>query len=115
MRIKRGTTKKQKRRKVLKRAKGFRLSYSKLYRRAKETLLHSGQYAYNHRQKKGAQYRKLWIKRINAALSEYGLSYSKFQNLLKKAKIELNRQVLAELAVNEKDTFKAIVEKVKVK
>lgn len=113
MRIKRGKTKRQKHKKVLKAAKGYRLSYSKLYRRAKEALLHAGQYSYAHRKKRANDFRKLWIQRINGALTEYDLSYSKFINLLSKDKIELNRKMLAELAVEEPEAFRAVVEKVK--
>jgi len=113
MRVKRGKVKKKKHKKVLKQAKGYRLTYSKLYRRAKEALLHAGQYSYNHRKKRGNEFRKLWIQRINGALKSYDLSYSKFINLLKKKKVALNRKMLAELAVNEPEVLKAIVEKVK--
>lgn len=113
MRIKRGKAKRQKHNKVLKLAKGYRLSYSKLYRRAREARLHAGQYSFADRKKRQNQFRKLWIKRINAALSEYGISYSQFINKLKAAKIELNRKVLAEMALNQPEAFKAVVEKVK--
>jgi large subunit ribosomal protein L20 len=115
MRIKRGKTKKQKHSKILKKAKGYRLSYSKLYKRAREALMHAGQYAYAHRKKRAGDMREIWIERINGALHTYNLSYSKFINLLKTAKIGLNRKMLAELAVNEPDTFKAVVEKVQMK
>lgn len=113
MRVKRGKVKRKKHKKILKAAKGYRLSYSKLYRRAKEAVLHAGQYSYAHRKKRGNEFRKLWIQRINGALSQYDLSYSKFINLLKKQKIELNRKMLSELAINQPEAFKAVVEKVK--
>lgn len=112
MRVKRGKLKRRKHKKVLKAAKGYRLSYSKLYRRAKEAVLHAGQYSYNDRRKRGNQFRRLWIQRINGALNQYNLSYNKFINLLKKSKIELNRKMLSELAIKEPNTFKAVVEKV---
>jgi large subunit ribosomal protein L20 len=113
MRVKRGKVKSRKHKKILKRAKGYRLSYSKLYKRAKEAVLHAGQYSYAHRKKRANEFRKLWIQRINGALSKFDLSYSKFINLLKKNKIELNRKMLSELAINEPEVFKAVVEKVK--
>ncbi len=112
MRIKRGTTKKSKRRKILRRAKGYRLSYSKLYHRAKEALLHAGQYSYAHRKKRGGEFRKLWIQRINAALDKHNLSYNKFIYLLKVNKIELNRKVLSELALEYPEVFVKLVETV---
>jgi len=113
MRIKRGKIKRQKHKKVLKAAKGYRLSYSKLYRRAKEALMHAGQYSYNDRKKRSNQFRKLWIQRINAALGNYDMKYNQFINKLKKAKIEINRKMLSELAIHHPDTFGEIVKKVK--
>ena len=113
MRIKRGKIKRRKHKKVLKAAKGYRLSYSKSYKRAREAALHAGQYSHAHRQKRGNDFRRLWIKRINAALTEYGMKYNTFISGLKKAKIELNRKVLADLALDHKDEFKAVVEAVK--
>lgn len=113
MRVKRGLNKKRKHKKVLKAAKGYRMSYSKLYRRAKEALMHAGQYSYAHRRRRSNEFRKLWIQKINGALSEYGLPYSIFISRLKSNKIELDRKVLADLAQNAPETFKAIVEKVK--
>lgn len=113
MRVKRGKTKKAKHKKVLKQAKGFRLSYSKLYRRAKEALLHSGQYSYNHRKKRKAQFRRLWIERINAGLSNHSISYSKFIDALNKRNIKLNRKMLAELSLNNPDVFDEVVKAVK--
>ena len=113
MRIRRGLAKKRKHKSTLKAVKGYRLSYSKLYRRAKEALLHSGQYSYNHRRKRPGQFRKIWIQRINAALQIYDIKYSQFISKLKKAKIEIDRKMLAELAVSHENEFKAIVEKVK--
>ncbi len=112
MRIKRGKVKNKKHKKVLKRAKGYRLSYSKLYKRAKEALMHAGAYSYAHRKKRGNDFRRLWIQRINAALDKYDIKYSRFINLLKKKKIEINRKMLSELAIHEPDIFKQIVEKV---
>lgn len=113
MRVKRGTIKKQKHNKVLKQAKGYRLTKSKLYRRAKEQLLHSGSYSYAHRKKRGADKRRLWIIRINAALNESDLNYSRFIKNLKDKKIILDRKVLADIALNEPEVFNKIVQEVK--
>ena len=110
MRVKRGLNKKRKHKKVLKEAKGYRLSYSKNYRRAKEALLHAGQYSYNHRKKRQSQFRRAWIQRINAALTEYHIKYSTFISNLKTKKVELDRKVLAGFALDYPETFKAIVE-----
>lgn len=112
MRIKRGKNKNKKHNKVLKQAKGYRLSYSKLYRRAKEAVLHAGQYSFAHRRKRAGQFREIWILRISAALKEYGMKYSVFINALKVNKIDLNRKMLAELALNNKDAFAEIVKSV---
>ncbi|MFQ5492714.1 MAG: 50S ribosomal protein L20 [Candidatus Dojkabacteria bacterium] len=113
MRVKRGATKNKKHKKVLKAAKGYRLSYSKLYRRAKEALLHAGQYSFAHRRKRQGQYRRLWIERINAALSDKDIKYSQFISKLKGEQIELNRKVLADLALNHEEVFAQIVKAVK--
>jgi large subunit ribosomal protein L20 len=109
MRIKRGTTKHARHRKVVNAAKGYRLSYSKLYKRAKEAGLHAGQYSFNHRKKRASQFRELWITRINAALTQYNLKYNKFIQALTTNKIELNRKMLAFLALDEAKTFAEIV------
>src|SRR3989344_8745801 len=98
MRIKRGINKHRKHKRILAAAKGYRLSYSKLYKRANEAVLHAGQYSFNHRRKRTSQMREVWIERIGAALQEYGLKYSRFIKALKDKKIELNRKMLAELA-----------------
>lgn len=113
MRVKRGKVKSRKHKKVLKAAKGYRLSYSKLYKRAKEALMHAGQYSYNDRKKRGNQFRKLWIQRINAALGKYDMKYNQFINKLKKAKIEINRKMLSELAIHYPNVFEEIVKKAK--
>ncbi|MFC1780434.1 50S ribosomal protein L20 [Patescibacteria group bacterium] len=113
MRVKRGKVKRRKHKKILKLAKGYRLSYSKNYRRAKEAVLHAGQYSYNDRKKRPNDFRRLWIQRISGALDSYDINYSRFINGLKKAKIEVNRKMLSELAINEPDVFKAIVETIK--
>lgn len=115
MRVKRGEGRRKKHKKVLSLTKGFRMSYSKLYKRAKEALLHAGQYSLADRRKRGGQFRRVWIKRINAALEPFDMSYSKFISSLKKSKIELDRKVLADLALDHSEEFKAVVEATKSK
>ena len=106
-----GTVRHRRHKKVLKLTKGFRGANSRLYKRAKEALLHSGQYAYIGRKLRKRDIRKLWIERINAGLHQINqqFNYSRFINNLKKSNIALNRKVLSELAVNDFDTFKEIV------
>ena len=111
MRVKTGPTRRKRHKKVLKRTKGFRMTKGRLYKVSKEADLHAGQYAFAGRKRRKRDFRRLWITRINAALTEYNLSYSKFINGLKKAKIELDRKILADLAVSDPKVFKAIVEK----
>jgi len=100
-------------RKFLKRAKGFKQARRVRIQVAKEALLHAGQYAYHGRKLRKRDLRNLWIIRLNAAVREEGLSYSKFIASLKRAKIELDRKILADIAVNDPSTFKKIVEIVK--
>lgn len=104
-RVKRGNTRHARHKKVLKLAKGYRASNSKLYRVANEQLLHSMYYSFAHRRKKKGDFRKLWITRINAAARMNGLSYSTMIHGLKKAGVDVNRKVLAELAVNDIAAF----------
>lgn len=108
MRIKRGVNANKKRVKIRKLAKGYRGSKSKLFRVAREAVMKSGNYAYVGRKQKKRDMRALWIARINAGAREYGMSYSKMMHGLKLANIELNRKVLADLAVNNKDAFKDV-------
>lgn len=115
MRVKTGIIRRKKHKKVLKRTKGFRMTKGRLYKVSKEADLHAGQYAYNGRKLRKRRFRRLWIQRINAALSESGLKYSHFINLLPKAKIELNRKILADLAISDPEAFAQIIEKVKKK
>lgn len=89
------------------------MTKGRLYKVSKEADLHVGQYAYMGRKLRKRDLRKLWIQRINAALSQFDLKYSRFINLLKKAKIELNRKILADLAISDPKTFAQIVEKAK--
>ena len=109
MRVKRGLTKHRRHKKVLKAAKGYRLSYSKLYKRAHEAGMHAGQYSFAGRKKRAGQFREIWIARINAALHKFGIKYSKFIKLLSDNKIELNRKILAYLAIDQEKTFEEIV------
>ena len=112
-RVKRGVTAKARHKKVLKKAKGYYGARSRVYRVAKQAVIKAGQYAYRDRKQRKRQFRSLWIIRINAAAREHGLSYSVFMNALKKANIEMDRKVLADLAVHDKVGFAAIVEKAK--
>ena len=95
--------------KILKLAKGYRGSLSKLYRPAHQAVLHAGCNAYRDRRLKKRDFRKLWILRINAALDAQGISYASFMGQMKKKNIELNRKVLAELALNKADVFDQVV------
>ena len=113
MRIKRGVNAVKKRRKILKAAKGYWGAKSKLYRIAREAVMKSQNYAYVGRKNKKRQFRQLWIARINAGARMNGLSYSRFMNGLKMQGINLNRKVLADLAVNDSAAFAALCEKAK--
>jgi len=110
MRIKRGVTATKKHKKILKRAKGYRLSYSKLFRRANEALLHAGQYSFAHRRRRGSDKRREWIKIIASGLYGTGVSYSKFMHGLKTNNIELDRKVLANIAQTNPEHFAVLVE-----
>ena len=111
MRIKRGVNAIKKRRKILKQAKGYWGAKSKLYRVARQAVMKSQMYAYVGRKNKKRDFRQLWIARINAAARQTGLSYSKFMYGLKKTRIDLNLQVLADLAVNDRASFAALAQK----
>ncbi|MFC1727210.1 50S ribosomal protein L20 [Patescibacteria group bacterium] len=113
MRIKTGPTRKKRHDKVLKRTKGMRMTKGRLYKVSKEADLHAGQYAFVGRKLRKRDFRQLWIIRINAALTSHQLSYSKFINKLKKAKIDLNRKMLADLVTADPKVFSQIVNKVK--
>ena len=108
-RVKRALNAQKKRRTVLKASKGYRGQRSRLYRKAKEQTLHSANYAYNDRRKRKNDFRKLWIVRINAACRAEGLTYNRFMQGLKIAEVDVDRKVLAELAVNDDATFAALV------
>ena len=109
MRIKRGVTKKQKHKKVLQNAKGYRLSYSKLYRRAKQNLLHAGAYSFAHRKRRRSQKRNEWVKVISAGLVGSGISYSKLIAGMKKNNVEIDRKNLAEMIVSNRGHFDKVV------
>src|SRR5438045_9295172 len=112
-RVKRGTKRRAKRRKILERASGYFLTKSKLYRSAKESVERGLKFAYSGRKQKKRQYRSIWIVRINAAAQLNGISYSQFINGLKKSGVELDRKVLAELGDNEGAAFKSLAEQAK--
>jgi large subunit ribosomal protein L20 len=109
MRIKRGVNAVKKRRAILKAAKGFRGTHSKLYRVAKEAVMRSRRHAYVGRRLKKRDMRTLWIARINAACRQNDISYSKFMHGLKVANVDLNRKVLADLAISDAAAFSALV------
>ena len=112
-RVKRGVTAHAKHKKVLKKAKGYYGAKSRVFRVAKQQVIKSGQYAYRDRRVKKRDFRALWIIRIGAASKELGLSYSRFINGLAKAGVALDRKVLADLAVNDKAAFSALVTQAK--
>jgi len=109
-RVKSGVQTKRRHKKILKEASGYFGSKHRLYKSAKEQLMHSSVYAYRDRRNKKREFRKLWITRINAACRMNDISYSKFINGLNKAGIEINRKMLAEIAINDMDAFKELVE-----
>ncbi|GIL04714.1 50S ribosomal protein L20 [Betaproteobacteria bacterium PRO7] len=112
-RVKRGVTARARHKKVLAQAKGYTQRRKSVFRVAKQAVMKAGQYAYRDRRQKKRVFRTLWIARINAAVREHDLTYSAFVNGLKKAAIDLDRKVLADMAVLDKPAFAAIVEKVK--
>ena len=112
-RVKRGVTARARHKKILKKAKGYYGARSRVYRVAKQAVIKAGQYAYRDRRQRKRQFRQLWIVRINAGARMNGLSYSQFMNGLKKAEIEIDRKVLADLAMNEQAVFSQLVEKAK--
>ena len=112
-RVKRGVIARARHKKILKQAKGYYGARSRVYRVAFQAVIKAGQYAYRDRKQRKRQFRALWIARINAGARQNGLSYSRLIAGLKKASVEIDRKVLADLAVNEKAAFTAIVEKAK--
>src|SRR3989338_6790191 len=112
--VKRGKTANKRRKNILKHAKGFMWTRQSKYRQAKEALLHAWSFQFADRKKKKRNFRRLWQIKINAGAKENGISYSQLINRLTKAKIELDRKMLADLAQHEPEVFKKIVETVKV-
>jgi large subunit ribosomal protein L20 len=113
MRVKRGNVSRQRHKKILKLAKGFRGSRSKLFKVANQAVMKSLKYAYRDRRNKKRDLRRLWIARINAAARQHGLSYSRFINGVQKAGVTLNRKFLADLAAREPQAFALLAEKAK--
>ena len=109
-RVKRAVNAQKKRRTTLERASGYRGQRSRLYRKAKEQVTHSLVYSYNDRRKNKGNFRKLWIQRINAAARANGMTYNRFMQGLKVAGVEVDRKILADLAVNDAPAFAALVE-----
>ncbi|MEB2347580.1 MAG: 50S ribosomal protein L20 [Comamonadaceae bacterium] len=114
-RVKRGVTARARHKKVLALAKGYRGRRGNVFRIAKQAVMKAGQYAYRDRRAKKRVFRRLWITRINAAVRAQGLTYSQFTNGLRKAAIEIDRKMLADLAVHDEAAFGSIVEQVKAK
>ena len=112
-RVKRSVSARKKRRKVLEQAKGYRATKNSSYKRAKEQVQRSGQYAYRDRRVRKREFRKLWIVRINAAARANGLSYNRFMDGVKRAGITLDRKSLADIAVSDPQAFAAVAEKAK--
>ena len=112
-RVKRGVASRARRKKVLKQAKGYYGARSRQFKVAKQAVIKAGQYAYRDRRQKKRQFRSLWIVRINAAAREHGLSYSRMINGLSKAEIEIDRRVLADLALNQREAFAVLAEQAK--
>jgi len=109
-RVKRSVNAHKKRREVLEQASGYRGQRSRLYRKAKEQLTHSGVYAFRDRRARKGDFRKLWIQRINAAVRAEGMTYNRFISGLKAAEVEVDRKILADLAVTDPKAFTALVE-----
>jgi large subunit ribosomal protein L20 len=109
MRVKTGIGLRNRHKKVLKATKGFRMTKNRLYHVAHEALMHAGQYAYAHRQRRASQMRELWVLRVAAAARINGMTYSKFVGAMKKAKIDLDRKVLSDIAFNNPEVFAQIV------
>jgi large subunit ribosomal protein L20 len=113
-RVKRGVASNARHKKILKKAKGYYGARSKLYKTAKQAVIKAGQYAYRDRRQRKRQFRALWIARINAAARLHELSYSRFINGLKKAEIEIDRKILADIAVHDPEAFGVLAEQAKV-
>jgi large subunit ribosomal protein L20 len=114
-RVKRGVTAGKRHKKILKKAKGYYNGRRKVYRAAKQAVIKAGQYAFRDRRVKKREFRALWIARINAAVHLHGLSYSRFMHGLKLAGIEIDRKVLADIAVHDAEAFAALTEQAKTR
>jgi large subunit ribosomal protein L20 len=114
-RVKRGVTSHARHERVLRQAKGYRARRKNTIKAAKQAVMKAGQYAYRDRRRKKREFRALWIARINAAVRERGMTYSVFMNALKKAAVEIDRKVLAELAVSDKAAFTKIADLAKAR
>ncbi len=112
-RVKRGVTSHARHKRIINSAKGYRGRRGNVFRIAKQAVMHAGQYAYRDRRNKKRTFRSLWITRISAAVREYGLNYSTFMTILKKSMIDINRKMLADLAVNDKNGFRNFVQNIK--
>jgi len=112
-RVKRGVTAKARHKKVLEQAKGYSGRRKNTYKVAKQAVIKAGQYAYRDRRQRKRQFRSLWIMRINAAAREHGLSYSRFIDGLHKAEIDIDRKMLAEIAVNDRNAFAQLADQAK--
>lgn len=112
-RVQNAVATKKRRKRILKKAKGYFGNKSRLFRYAKDAVWRAGKFAYRDRRKKKTEFRQLWIIRINAACRPFGLSYSRFMAGVKAAQIELNRKAISELAIHDEAGFKALVEKAK--
>lgn len=112
-RVKRGVASRARRKKVLKQAKGYYGARSRTFKVAKQAVIKAGQYAYRDRRQRKRHFRALWILRINAAAREHGLSYSRFISGLKKAAIDVDRKILADIALHEKEAFGVLTNKAK--
>ena len=113
VRVKTGTTTRRRHKKVLKQAKGYWMSRRKQFKKAKEATLHAGEYAFMGRKRKKRDFRRLWIIRLNASVRNLGLKYSQLINFLKKKNIQLDRKILAQLAVEHPKIFEKIIDQVK--
>ena len=114
-RVKRGVTARASHKKIINAAKGYRGRRKNVFRVANEAVMKAGQYQYRNRRQRKRQFRRLWIARINAAARQYGLTYSVFMNGLSRAEIGIDRKVLSDIAIFDKDAFAKIVDQVKAK
>lgn len=112
-RVKSGVGTRRKHKKILKLAKGYWMTRHKQFKKAKEAVLHAGEYAFMGRKQKKRSFRQLWIVRLNAALRELGITYSQFMSKMTSKKVAVDRKILALIAVNHPNIFKKIVEKIK--